>query len=68
MLLRRPNLDRLDRLIEEGERRIADQEDRIERMCADGYPIEGAEEVLRAMRGLRALQLKLREDMKRWLN
>lgn len=66
MAFRQFDLDRIRRMIEVGEQRIAAQEDLIERLRAKGYPTTEAEDFLRAMQELRTLQLGLRTDME-WL-
>ena len=67
MVFKESDLARMNRFIDEGEQRIANQEELIERLRADGHKTDAAEDFLRKMKELRVLQLKLREDAERLL-
>ena len=61
------DLNRLRRMIEAGEEKIAAQEHLIERLRLYGHPTEEAREFLRTLQDLHALQIGLRNDVERQL-
>ena len=65
MRLTEADLERARRIVEDSLRRIAAQENLIERLRADGRNTEQAEEFLRSMREIHKLQVTLRDDLER---
>lgn len=58
-------IGRARHIVEDGERRIAAQEELIERLRAAGHSTDKAEDFLRNMRELLELQIRLREELER---
>ena len=59
------DLDRIERMIEQNERRIAEQENRLEQLYASGRPTDETEAFLAIMLEMRALQIRIRHDVER---